>query len=144
LHRHVVDFGCGDGVNTIRLCKALQATSIVGYDINYYLIKRARKRGIPAYVKNIEEDLITGVLGILWGVLHHLREPEQTLLKLKQGFNYLIIREKINKTLFELGKPFDKDNSNKILYTILGKDNLKILNFNNLIIALYSKEGFSK
>ena len=51
----------------------------------------------------------SGDLGILWGVIHHLNNPETTLKKLIENFNSLIIREPLNRNrLFESGKRYEK------------------------------------
>ena len=115
LNRHVTDIGCGDGKISLKLIPILKPKSFIGIDLSKSLIKFAKKRGINAKVLNIENQKISGDVGILWGVLHHLDNPIQTLKKLKKDFNSLIIRESINKKrLLELGHKFNRHELMKI------------------------------
>jgi len=109
-NRDVVDIGCGDGKISLKLIPILKPKSFLGIDLSKSLIKSAKKRGINAKVLNIENQEISGDLGIIWGVLHHLNNPIETLKKLKKSFNGLIIRESIDeKRLFELGHKLNRD-----------------------------------
>jgi len=109
-NRDVVDIGCGDGKISLKLIPILKPKSFLGIDLSKSLIKSAKKRGINAKVLNIENQEISGDLGIMWGVLHHLNNPIETLKKLKKSFNGLIIRESIDeKRLFELGHKLNRD-----------------------------------
>ncbi|MDI6704463.1 MAG: hypothetical protein QME40_07325 [bacterium] len=108
-NRNMIDLGCGDGVNTLRLRKIFKPISVIGYDINPRLVKRTRKRGILAYEKDLEgDDLPCGELGVLYGVLHHISRPDELLYRLRDNFCYLFIREKVSSTPFELGNPFKR------------------------------------
>jgi trans-aconitate methyltransferase len=79
----MLDLGCGDGVNTLRIKDILKIKEVIGYDKNKNLIARARRRGIEAYQLDIEEvpDEFwhkykeKRVCCTLWGVLHHLASP---------------------------------------------------------------------
>jgi len=109
-NRDVVDIGCGDGKIILKLIPILKPKSFLGIDLSKSLIKSAKKRGINAKVLNIENQEISGDLGIILGVLHHLNNPIETLKKLKKSFNGLIIRESIDeKRLFELGHKLNRD-----------------------------------
>lgn len=115
-NRDVVDIGCGSGKISLKLIPILKSKSFLGIDISRSLIKSAKKRGINANLLNIENQEISGDLGIMWGVLHHLNNPTETLKKLKKNFNGLIIRESINeKRLFELGHKLNRDKLMKML-----------------------------
>lgn len=115
-NRDVVDIGCGDGKISLKLITILKPKSFFGIDISKSLTKSAKKRGINVKVLNIENQEISGDLGILWGVLHHLNNPIETLKKLKKNFNGLIIRESIDeKRLFEIGYKLNRDKLMKIL-----------------------------
>lgn len=115
-NRDIVDIGCGNGKISLKLIPILKSKSFLGIDISRSLIKSAKRRGINANLLNIEDQEISGDLGIMWGVLHHLNNPIETLKKLKKNFNSLIIRESINeKRLFELGHKLNRDKLMKML-----------------------------
>ncbi|HAV42428.1 TPA: hypothetical protein DCX15_00215 [bacterium] len=122
--RRMVDLGCGDGVNTIRLKEIFRPSSIIGYDIHSGLIQRANKNGIEAYQLNLEEEEIEGELGILWGTLHHMQDPRRFLMRSKRNFSYLFIREKVSKVFFELGRPFSRQELLTLCQESLGEINV--------------------
>lgn len=108
-NRSVIDLGCGDGRVSLKLKGALQPKEYLGIDLYPSLVKSAQKKGIKAQVADLANDEIRGDLGILWGVLHHLKEPVSVLKKLNNNFNNLIIRESIDeKRVFEVGEKFNK------------------------------------
>lgn len=135
--RRLVDLGCGDGVNTIRLKGIFHPSSIVGYDLHPGLVMRSRRRGINAYVADIQKERIKGELGVLWGVLHHIQRPRDLLLKLKEDFEYLFIRERVSKRFFELGHPFSRDTLLALCQDVLGK--ILVIEYKDLIFVFYKK-----
>lgn len=107
--RRVIDIGCGDGKTSLRLKKILKPISFEGVDLSSSLTSTAQKRGLDVKMKDVAEEEIGGDLGILWGVIHHFKEPVKTLRKIYNNFNSLIIRAPIDeKRVCELGQKFDK------------------------------------
>lgn len=111
-HRQLDDLGCGDGKITLLLKDILLPTRLRGFDVNPNLVKRARAKGIEAEVNNLEDDMPSGELGVMWGVLHHLRDREGCLRKLKENYSLIFIREPVKTGLasgLELGHPLRKE-----------------------------------
>ncbi len=121
--REVTDIGCGDGYITLKLKKILEPVKISGVDYSKRLIKTARAKSISVKVADIENEEISGDLGVLWGVLHHFNKPEETIKKIKSNFNSLIVREPVDeKRIMELGRRLNK---NKVL-NVLAKAGVDI------------------
>ena len=74
--RQMDDLGCGDGKITLRLKEIFLPKRVRGFDISPGLVRRARNIGIEADVQNLDEDIPTGELAVMWGVLHHLKDRE--------------------------------------------------------------------
>lgn len=128
-NKNLIDLGCGDGTNTLRIKNILNPISVKGYDRANSLIKTAQKKGIESYSLDLEKNEIKGELGVLWGTLHHLKSPDLFLNKLKNNFQYLFIREKVSNRLFELGKIISYDE----LTTLCKKnfDKIEIIPYKN-------------
>jgi hypothetical protein len=111
LHRRMDDLGCGDGKITLRLKAIFQPEQLRGFDVNLALVKRARNRGIEANVKDLNEEIPSGELAVMWGVLHHLNDSEKCLKRISDNYPMAFIREPIkNKVIngLEMGKPLIK------------------------------------
>lgn len=116
MFRDTVDMGCGDGRLGLRLRQVLKPSSLRSVDRSSALVRSARRRGLNAQMLDLERDTISGHIGILWGVLHHLRDPVHCLGRLSRSFSSLIIRESIGGIRwYELGDRFDRSR----LYGIL-------------------------
>ena len=94
-HRRLDDLGCGDGKIALLLREIFLPTRLRGFDINPRLVRRARDRGIEAEVKDLEKDMPRGELGVMWGVLHHLKDRQGCLKKLKENYSLIFIREPV-------------------------------------------------
>ena len=108
LYRQVDDLGCGDGKVTLLLKEILQPTELHGYDINHGLVRRAREKGITAQAMNLDDEVPRGEMAVIWGVLHHLKNPERCLQKLKENYPLIFIREPVKTGVvkgMELGHP---------------------------------------
>lgn len=106
--RRVDDLGCGDGKLTVLLCEILQPVRLRGFDINPALVRRARSRGIQASLVDLEDRVPVGEMAVLWGVLHHLKNPERCLSRVRANYDCAFIREPIrgaSPACFELGSP---------------------------------------
>ena len=106
--RQMDDLGCGDGKITLRLKEIFLPKRVRGFDISPGLVRRARNKGIEADVQNLDEDIPTGELAVMWGVLHHLKDRECCLNKIKENYALIFIREPVRNSIIkglELGYP---------------------------------------
>jgi trans-aconitate methyltransferase len=101
--RELDDLGCGDGKTTVLLKKVFQPRKLRGFDVNPFLVKRAVSKGIQAEVKNLDEALPSGDLAVMWGVLHHLKDRETCIRRIREP-----VKDKDLKG-FEMGKPLQKE-----------------------------------
>jgi hypothetical protein len=110
--RDLDDLGCGDGKITLRLKKIFQPRSLRGFDVNPNLVKRARKFGIEAEVTDLDSDMPTGELAVMWGVLHHLKDREACIKRIKENYRMAFIREPVKSDLrvdWEMGQPLVRE-----------------------------------
>jgi len=111
-HRHMDDLGCGDGKVTVLLRDIFQPEKLRGFDVSPGLVRRARSRGIDAEVADLDASFPAGELAVVWGVLHHLRDFETCLKRLKENYPLVFIREPIKNGIFsglELGHPMNRE-----------------------------------
>ncbi len=112
LGRKADDLGCGDGKLTVLLRDILRPVRLRGFDVNPALVRRARARGIDAQQMNLEERVPEGDLAVVWGVLHHLNDPEACLARIRANYDSAFIREPIrdgSASRLELGNPMGRD-----------------------------------
>ena len=93
--RHMDDLGCGDGKVTLLLGEILRPAKLRGFDVNPGLVKRAKSRGIDAGTIDLDKEVPGGELAVLWGVMHHLRDFESCLCRVKQSYSMVLIREPV-------------------------------------------------
>jgi hypothetical protein len=108
LNREVDDLGCGDGRVTLLLQEILKPSKLRGFDVNNGLVKRAKDKGIDAQILNLDQTVPHGDIAVLWGVLHHLKDPGQCLQRLKGNYSGIFIREPVRTSIIrglELGHP---------------------------------------
>jgi SAM-dependent methyltransferase len=108
LGREMDDLGCGDGKVTLLLKEIFQPARLRGYDINPGLVRRAADRGIDAEVLDLDVEMPGGELAVVWGVLHHLEDFEDSLRRIKDSYPLVFIREPVRTGLLgglELGHP---------------------------------------
>jgi hypothetical protein len=111
LNREMDDLGCGDGKITYQLKEVFQPRRVRGFDVYPSLVKRANDRGIKAEIMDLESGLPSGELAVMWGVLHHLKDPEDCLKRISQNYDMTFIREPIRNMLvkgLEMGEPLVK------------------------------------
>ncbi len=121
-NRELDDLGCGDGKITILLREAFQPRRLRGFDVQLSLIKRARSRGIDAQVQDLDTDLPKGELAVMWGVLHHLKDRETCLRRIRDNYSLAFIREPIKNLAInglEMGKPLIKTEIESLLQKYL-------------------------
>lgn len=110
--RELDDLGCGDGKITLMLKEVFQPRRLRGFDVNPFLVKRAINKGIEAEVKNLDAGLPFGELAVMWGVLHHLKDIETCLKRIKENYPMAFIREPIKNGAIkglEMGEPLIKE-----------------------------------
>lgn len=137
--RRVIDIGCGDGRVSLKIRRTLEPKTYLGVDLSSSLIFMAKKRGLDASVMDVATQDLSGDLGILWGVIHHFRDPAETLAKINKNFKSLIIRAPVDdKRICELGHKFDEESFLKLLSrSKIDMNKCKIIrseNTNSLII----------
>jgi hypothetical protein len=112
LNREMDDLGCGDGKITHYLQEIFQPSRLRGFDVYPVLVKQAKDRGIQADVMDLECDLPSGELAVMWGVLHHLKQPESCLKRISENYSMTFIREPIRQKAvkgLEMGEPLVKE-----------------------------------
>jgi len=121
--KELFDLGCGDGKITLLLKKVFLPKKIYGCDLYPFLVKRAKKRGISAFVLDLEKEVPEGELAVMWGVLHHLKERERILFEIKKKFSYFFLREPKKEffSFFELGEKEKEENLRNILKKVFKK-----------------------
>lgn len=110
--RALDDLGCGDGKITLLLKEIFQPQKVRGFDVNPSLVSRAVHNGIEAEVRNLDAGLPTGELAIMWGVLHHLKDKETCLKRIRENYAMAFIREPIKNGRInglEMGQPLVKE-----------------------------------
>jgi SAM-dependent methyltransferase len=106
--REMDDLGCGDGKVTLLLKDVFQPEKLRGYDISQGLVRRAIGRGIDAGNINLDTHVPSGELAVVWGVLHHLKDPARALDKIRENYPLVFIREPVKTGFFkglEMGRP---------------------------------------
>jgi hypothetical protein len=132
------DLGCGDGKITLILKDIFQPVKLRGYDIHPALVKRAKSRGIEARIMNLNDDVPSGEMAVMWGVLHHLSNKEACLKKIKQNYQIAFIREPIkNKPIkgFEMGQPLIKEEIEDLVAVIF--PGAKVFYYRHCIFIFY-------
>lgn len=141
--RQMDDLGCGDGKVTVLLKEIFLPTRLRGFDINPSLVRRARNRGIEAEGKNLDENMPTGELAVLWGVLHHLQDRECCLKRVKENYPLIFIREPVTNSLIkglELGDTLRKKEIEHLVKEHLA--NSQIFYCGNNIFIFYVSPDF--
>lgn len=116
--RQMDDLGCGDGKVTLLLKEIFLPKRVRGFDVNPSLVRRARKKGIEADVQNLDEDVPTGELAVMWGVLHHLKDREGCLKRIKKNYSLIFVREPLRNSIIkglELGHPIMREEIERLV-----------------------------
>ncbi len=124
--RKLTDIGCGDGVNTLKIAKVLKANTVLGYEMSKPLADEARKNGLDI-IDQKEGQMISGDLGVLWGVAHHFDNPEEDIYQYMKGFKSFIIREPTDWwRLFEAGKRYREEKMTQMIEKAAERCNKKV------------------
>ncbi|HEX7474997.1 MAG TPA: class I SAM-dependent methyltransferase [Dehalococcoidales bacterium] len=142
--RELDDLGCGDGKITLRLKEVFRPRRLRGFDVNPSLIKRARKIGIEAQFGDLDVGLPSGELAVMWGVLHHLKDRENCIKKIKENYSMAFIREPVkNKAIagLEMGRPLIKEEIESLVKKYL--PNARTFYYGHCIFIFYIAPGFN-
>jgi len=138
--RQMDDLGCGDGKITLLLKEIFLPRRVRGFDINPSLVRRARDRGIEANVQNLDDSMPTGELAVMWGVLHHLKDRECCLNRIKKNYALIFVREPVKKRVIrglELGQPLRRGEIEHLLEKYLADSQIFYCD-NNIFIFYVS------
>jgi len=141
--RQMDDLGCGDGKVTVLLKEIFLPEKVRGFDVDPGLVRRARKREIEAEVRNLDEDMPSGDLAVMWGVLHHLKNRADCLSKIKEKYPLIFIREPLRNNIIkglELGHPLMKGEIEHLIETHLPES--RIFYHGNSIFIFYSSPEY--
>ena len=136
--RQMDDLGCGDGKVTLLLKDIFFPAKVRGFDVDPGLVRRARNKGIEADVQNLNEDMPAGELAVMWGVLHHLKDREGCLNKIKDNYSLIFIREPVRNSIIkwlELGHPLTKSEIESLVEKHL--PGAQVFNYGNSIFIFY-------
>lgn len=147
--REMYDLGCGDGKVTILLKEIFHPKKVFACDAENSLVKKAKKKGIEAKIVDLEKEIPEGELAVMWGVLHHLKNPKETLERIKNNFQFFFLREPLKKegrgselkisNILELGRPFHREEIKKMLDEVFG-NNYQVFERSGAIMVLWEKE----
>ena len=139
LGRGVHDLGCGDGFSTRKIAELFKAKSIKGYEINDYLIEKARKRGLTVERMNLEEQIPEGEMATVWGVVHHLKNKETFLKRIRSNFKYAVFNEPIKSVwaFLDGGEPLTEEEWRKLFSKTLG--DCTILRFKDQLFIFWKE-----
>ena len=137
-NRNTHDLGCGDGKITVILKEIFQPSQFKGYDVCPELVKRTNNKGIEAEVRDLDKDLPSSEMAMMWGVLHHLDDMEGCLRKVKDNYDFIFVREPLNtgKTnLFELGHPMHETELKELAERAL--PGAQVFSYHNAMFIFY-------
>jgi hypothetical protein len=136
--RELDDLGCGDGKITLILKEIFQPRRLRGFDINPALVKRARNNGIEAEVRDLDAGVPAGELAVMWGVLHHLKDRETCLRRIRENYPMAFIREPVKNNIrmdWEMGQPFIKGEIEDLVQKYFGQ--ARTFYFGNCVFIFY-------
>jgi hypothetical protein len=110
--RAMDDLGCGDGKITVLLREVFNPRSLRGFDVNSSLVRRARGKGISAEIMDLDKTAPTGEMAVMWGVLHHLKDRESCIRRIRDNYSMAFIREPMKNNSIkglEMGQPLEKE-----------------------------------
>lgn len=136
--REMDDLGCGDGKVTLLLKDIFQPRKLRGFDVNPGLVRRARNRKIDAEVGNLDENMPSGDLAVMWHVLHHLKDREGCLKRMKENYALSFIGEPLRHGIFkgiELGHPLRREQIERLVEEHLA--NSQIFYYGHSVFIFY-------
>jgi hypothetical protein len=140
--RDLDDLGCGDGKITLRLKEIFQPKRLRGFDVNQNLVKMARSKGIKAEVADLDASMPNGDLAVMWGVLHHLKNREDCIRRIKENYRMAFIREPVKSDLkvdLEMGEPLVKEEIESLVKQYL--DEARVFYYGHSIFIFYIRKG---
>lgn len=145
-NRQMDDLGCGDGKVTVLLKEILQPSKLRGFDVSQNLVHRAIRRGIDAGNIDLNSYVPHGELAVVWGVLHHLKNPRHCVAQLKNNYPLIFIREPIKTKAFngmELGHPMRMRELSDMINEILPESTIHYCG-NNMLAFYIDREYIEK
>ena len=136
--REISDLGCGDGTNTLRLKKVFKPKTIIGYERNDYLIKKAKEKGLKVKKIDLNKETPKGDLAAFTFSLHHIKDKEKCLGEVKKNFNQIFLIEPCNDLyhkLLDAGDPLSEKEWRKLFDKVLG--DYKMHKYRNNVIVFY-------
>lgn len=139
LNHEISDLGCGDGFATMKLRGLFKTKTIKGLEVNDHLIKRAKRRGLTVEKTDLEKNVPPGEMAIVWGVLHHLKNKESLLSKIRVNFKYAVFREPIKAfwAFLDGGEPLAEEEWKNLFSKTLGE--CKFLRFRDELFVFWKK-----
>ena len=139
LDREISDLGCGDGFSTRKIEKLFKAKSIKGYELNDHLIKKARKRGLVVEELDLEKQFPNGEMATVWGVVHHLKDKEDFLKRVRCNFDYAVFNEPIKGrwAFLDGGEPLKEREWKRLFSEFLG--DYTTLKFKDQLFVFWKK-----
>ncbi len=134
--RSIHDLGCGDGQNTQRVEQVFRARSVTACDHNRYLLERAERRGLRIQEVDLNLEMPRGEMATFIFSLHHLRNKEDVLRRVKESFELLFLCEPMNDLYHRLldgGRVLSRDAWTELFDATLGQYRLYQYR-NNLLI----------
>lgn len=140
MRRHVSDLGCGDGTNTQRIKEVFKAKSITGYELNEHLVKRAREKSLKIKKSDLDKKVPKGELATFVFALHHIKDKEKCLRKVKKNFDLVFLIEPTNDLyhrLFDAGDPLSENEWKELFDKVFGKYSMH--RYKSSVVVFYSK-----
>ena len=142
LNKELDDLGCGDGRITQLLGQVFKAKKLRGFDVYPSLVKRACRKGVDACIFDLETGMPSGELGVMWGVLHHLKDREACIKRIAENYPMVFIREPIKTGHgkgMEMGDPIKKEEVDTLVKKFLPK--ARVLYYSDCVFIFYSRNG---
>ena len=124
---------------TIKLRDLFQAKGIKGYEINDSLIRKAKQRGLLVEKINLEKDVPTGEMAIIYGVLYHIHDQETFLNRIQNNFHFAVFVEPIRScwALLDGGEPLSERDWQKLFNKVL--EGCQFLRFQDHLYVFWEK-----
>jgi hypothetical protein len=93
-------------------------------------------------MKDLNADVPTGELAVMWGVLHHLENRESCIKRISDNYKMAVIREPIKDKVLnglEMGQPLIKEEIEGLVERYLPTSNL--FYYDHCIFIFYSAPG---
>lgn len=139
LGRNISDLGCGDGHATRKIMRLFKTKKIKGYEVNRYLVAKARKRGLAVEQTDLGKEVPKGEMATVWGVVHHLQNQEAFLKKIRANFRFAVFNEPVKGfwAFLDGGEPKKEKEWRMLFEKVLGK--CEYLRFKDSLFVFWKK-----